>query len=82
MKKAPRKAGLRLISNNLKQTHSKSLTVPQVFHLSEPLQRLQWLRQELNNWNEAGGDRPMPQPSGLDIPLPDLKPAQVYWSAP
>jgi hypothetical protein len=47
--------------------------------LVEPLRRLQRLREEVDLWNEAGGVRPMPQPSDLGIRLPDLKPSEVRW---
>ena len=49
--------------------------------LCEPPRRLQWLRQELDLWNEAAGDRPMPQPQDFGLNLPDLKPSEVHWRA-
>lgn len=47
--------------------------------LVEPLRRLQWLRQELDLWNEAGGVRPMPQPEDFGLDLARLKPSDVFW---
>ena len=50
--------------------------------LCEPLRRLQWLRQELDLWNEAHGAHPMPQPRDFGIPLPNLRPSDVhFWRA-
>ena len=79
MKNAPHKAGLRLRRKSSKRKYNKSLTTPQVSALCEPLRRLQWLRQELDNWDQAGGDRPMPQPRDLGIPLQDLRPSEVHF---
>ena len=50
-------------------------------YLSEPLRRLQWLRQELDHWDAAGGRRVMPQPQQYGIQLPDLKPSEIRWRA-
>ena len=67
MKKAPRKAGLRLISNNHKHTHSKSLTVPQVSRpstlrtLDEASAAMALYRFDLNTW--------LASPCGLPMPL-------------
>ena len=49
--------------------------------LCEPLRRLQWLRQELDLWDEVEGARPMPQPRQYGLNLPDLKPSDVHWRA-
>ena len=48
-------------------------------HLNEPLRRLAWLRQELDLWNTAEGQRPMPQPSDFGLDLPNLRPSEVHW---
>ena len=50
-------------------------------YLNEPLRRLQWLRQELDHWDAAGGRRVMPQPRQYGIRLPDLKPSEIHWRA-
>ncbi len=39
--------------------------------LCEPPRRLQWLRQELDLWNDAAGDRPMPQPQDALVVRPE-----------
>lgn len=49
--------------------------------LTEHLRRLQWLRQELDLWNEAEGSRPMPQPADFGLDMPGLKPSEVFWGA-
>jgi hypothetical protein len=49
--------------------------------LIESLRRLKALRQELDLWNEAEGDRPMPQPQDCGIQLPNLRPSDVHWGA-
>ena len=45
--------------------------------LCEPLRRLQWLRQEFDLWNEAEGNRPMPQPRTYGLRLRDMRPSEV-----
>ena len=47
--------------------------------LVEPLRQLHWLRQALDLWNEAEGNRPMPQPEDYGIRLPRLRPSEVHW---
>ena len=46
---------------------------------STPLRRLQWLRQELDLWDEAQAARPMPQPRDFGLNLPSLRPSEVRW---
>jgi hypothetical protein len=48
-------------------------------YLNKPLRRLQWLRQELDLWNESEGARPMPQSKDFGLTLPDLKPSEAHW---
>jgi hypothetical protein len=50
-------------------------------YLNEPLRRLQWLRQELDHWDAAGGRGFMPQPRQYGIRLADLRPSEIYWRA-
>lgn len=45
----------------------------------EPLRRLQWLRQELDNWDAAEGARAMPQPEDFGLNLPGLRPSEINW---
>jgi len=47
--------------------------------LIEPLRRLKALREELDLWNEAEGNRPMPRPADFGIRLPDLRPSEILW---
>lgn len=54
---------------------------PSNTRLCEPLHRLAWLRQELNLWNEAEGNRPMPQPRDFGLNLPNLRPSEIRWGA-
>ena len=81
MKKAPHKAGLKAENKNSKHTYSKRLPFPQPHRLCEPLRRLRWLRQEIDFWNQAEANRPMPQPRDFGIRLPNLKPSDVHWRA-
>ncbi len=64
---------------NCPESFSTLVLAPQDSHLCEPLRRLQWLRQELDLWNEAEAARPMPQPQEYGLALPPLKPSEVFW---
>ena len=64
--------------NNCHDLSSTLVLVPQDSHLCEPLRRLQWLRQELDLWNEAEAARPMPQPQEHGLDLPPLKPSEIF----
>ncbi len=66
--------------NNCHTLLSTLVLAPQDSQLCEPLRRLQWLRQELDLWNEAEAARPMPQPQEYGLALPPLKPSEVFWA--
>ena len=64
------------VSSNFRRPQAS----PALFqHLCEPLRRLQWLRQELDLWNEAEAARLMPQPRDCGLNLPNLRPSDVHW---
>ena len=85
MKKAPHKAGLRLISNNLKQTHSKSLTVPQVSRPSrirdaaDAAVRLKLYRHDLDRYPGRPHGCRMPQAADYGLALGCCSSADVLW---
>ena len=81
MKMAAPRAGAAIIYLDRRREQRLSTACRSQNQLVEPLRRLAMLRQELNNWNEAGGDQPMPQPSDLGIRLPDLQPSEIHWRA-
>jgi len=54
---------------------------PQHHHLAESLRRRQWLRQELDAWNQRGGKGNMPQPHDFGLSDPDLLPSMIWWGA-
>jgi hypothetical protein len=81
MKMAAPRAGAAIINLDRRRSHRLSTACRSRNQLTEPLRRIQRLRQELDLWNEADGSRPMPQPRDLDIPLPDLKPSEIKWRA-
>ncbi len=53
------KQTFRIRSNYNTRTSGTLPPINQNAPLCEPLRRLQWLRQELDNWNRAEGARPI-----------------------
>ncbi len=79
MKMAAPRAGAAIINLDRRRGQRLSTARRSQNQLAEPLRRLQWLRQELDVWNEAKADRPMPQPKDLGIRLPNLRPSEIVW---
>ncbi len=72
--------GPKVISKFPKHNISNNRPFVQV-SLADLLRRLAWLRQELNLWNEAAADRPMPQPRDFGLDIANLRPSDVHWRA-